>query len=757
MAKLWDIIQGIEQGIASADKNLGVYRQAVEADELKELKRLQQEQKNLEKQEKDRQADIKREIGLLNQEKRLLKEDIGKFKNIPGVKSEQKTRIKQINKRIEELTLLELGAYEDVPSSLAQESKIKQELPNSSPTYQKPDTPEYENLSQEEYDQGQKLLKWMTGGKPSDALKSIPSSFMETAEGITGLVGAKSLKEKIRDTKNKYEDLVGIEDRDAAYAQGGRLLGDILTPAGWVSRASKLSKLGKYVPKVLKPSLKGAAYGAIQSEKEDENPLLGAAMGAGTSAALQGVGKGLSAAKKARFKKIADKASFKDRETIAARAETMGPKATIPELVSVKTEIENIKKDGSLLNQKRLRKIKENIEKKAQKSVENLPQGEEELQTLYKNLGEMVDPNVEGSVAQRSAKLYDAVKEESLGGDGLVDKKSLMQWIRAAKEAEPNVKGLPKLKTNRGKVDEVEKLLMQAPENPKLYRKFVTENIEKIPTASDFLRYRSSVNKMLGKAGSEQIEGLSVLSNSLDQIVDKADVNNVLKKASTHYATELGPLKQKQMKKAASAVKFSESTEGKPSISKVFGEHSTENNRAFKQLSKEDKKRVLGAFLEENMESEIDPIRDVTKTYKKLPSYIKDSKDPTTRAIVKDMKNIAAVNKTYTSMQRSTTPDIGSRVPTKSMKNLMRLIGYGGTAFVNPTMTAGIALADMGVKGGAALAKAARRKGVGQKYLKYYFKPELLDELYRKRMGRLSKPPTKLIIENKKKEKGNDY
>ena len=87
----------------------------------------------------------------------------------------------------------------------------------------------------------------------------------------------------------------------------------------------------------------------------------------------------------------------------------------------------------------------------------------------------------------------------------------------------------------------------------------------------------------------------------------------------------------------------------------------------------------------------------------------------------------------------------------------MRLIGYGGTFFVNPTMTAGIALADMGVKGGTALAKAGRRKNVGQKYLKYYFKPELLDELYRKRMGRLSKPPTKLIIENKKKEKGNDY
>ena len=50
---------------------------------------------------------------------------------------------------------------------------------------------------------------------------------METGEGLSGILGAEGLKQKIRSGKEKYEEAVGVDDRDAANAQGGRLLGDI--------------------------------------------------------------------------------------------------------------------------------------------------------------------------------------------------------------------------------------------------------------------------------------------------------------------------------------------------------------------------------------------------------------------------------------------------------------------------------------------------------------------------------------------------
>ena len=313
----------------------------------------------------------------------------------------------------------------------------------------------------------------------------------------------------------------------------------------------------------------GSLYGAIQFEKDDEDPAVGAIVGAGTSLALQGAGKALAKAKKAKFNKIKEGATFTDPKEISERAAMMGKKATIPEIVGEEAGINRIKKDASVFNRKRLETIEGNIKQSAKGQIKGLPKGEKETQTLYGNLG-----NTKAKLQEESGKLYDIVKEEGLGKGGLIEKKDLQKWLRAAKEAAPDVKGLPKLKRNAGSPKDVEKLVMFAPEDSKAYQKFVMENTDIMPTASDFLKYRKSVQKMMESADSTQTEGLTVLLKELDQIIEHSDINSTLAKASKNYATKVAPFSQKEIKNAIGTSKFPESQEGRPKISTVFGKQS---------------------------------------------------------------------------------------------------------------------------------------------------------------------------------------
>lgn len=295
---------------------------------------------------------------------------------------------------------------------------------------------------------------------------------------------------------------------------------------------------------------------------------------------------------------------------------------------------------------------------------------------------------------------------------------------------------------------------MFAPEDPKAYQKFVMENIETLPTAADFLKYRKSVKKMLGSADSTQTEGLTVLLKELDQIIEHSDTNSTLSKASKNYATKVAPFSQKEIKNAIGTSKFSESQEGRPKISTVFGKQSKENNLAFKQLSTKDKKRVIGGFLEENSSGEKNPIRAMLSTWEKLPDYIKLNGDPEIQKIMSEMKQLSNISKTYSSMQRTTTSDIGSRQSVEKAAKIARLIGYGATAVTNPTMTAGIALAEGGTRASLAAKHAIGRKRLGQKHLKHYLKPELLDKLYQKKMTQLQVPAIK--IQEQQQRKNNE-
>lgn len=748
---LFDALAGIEKGISEGDENIGTYLKA-KADSEEKLSKL------LEEVEKKRRREAERKIRLLKEEERQLGKKEGKFeKNIPLINKEIRKRKKEIQDEIERYAIDEqnrlLGLSEALAETKREETSpiIEKKPPREGKPKKaiRPKGPEEAHLSDLEYEQGQKLLQWMSVGKASDALKSIPSAFLETGEGLSGLLGAKDLKEKIRNLKKSYEEKIGIDDRDAMYAQAGRLGGDLINPLGIIGRGFKLGKFASKIPKLAKHLGAGSLYGAIQAEKDDADPLVGAAMGAGTAAVLQGAGKVLSKGKKAKFQKIKDRATFTKEDEIAQRAAMMGEKATIPEIVGDEVLINKMKKDSSNFNKKRLSSIEGNIKKNAKSQIDALPKGEEELMQLYANTGDL-----QRNVSENSSKLYDVVKESGIGSEGLLEKSVLKEWIQAMKRAEPNIKGLPKMKVNGGKIKEVEKLLMFAPDDPKSYRNFYIQNSDILPTAGDFLKYKSKVGNMIEKANSSQIEGLSNLSEDLNRIIKRVDKNSSIAKANRDYAVKAAPLKQKEIKKAVKATTFTESQEGRPKISKVFGEQSIENNLAFKQLPTEDKKRVIGAFLNEALREEKHPVRAMVETWKKLPDYIKLSSDPEIQKILRGMRDLANVNKTLSSMQRTTTSDIGSRQSVAQATKIARLIGYGGTLLTNPSMTAGLALAEGGTKAALAGKHALLRKSVSQKQLKHYLRPELLDEIYRKKMGRLQMPAIKIGEEYKNYKEG---
>lgn len=760
---LFDVLLGIEQAIEESGSNIGKYLSLKEEEALKLMKQLEKAEKEARREEKDLRSNEQYEYNTLKKRDKEIDKQLGFWKHVPGAESALKKEQGEIQKRMAEISSEAIERFSENHSKnqnyttneqkklLEPQETLSERIASQSdePETAKTISQEIPKLTALEYEQGQKLLKWFTGGRGTDFLKSIPSAWLEAGEGLSGLLGAKDLKQKIREGKQAYEEKVGIADRDALNAQAGRLAGDIINPLGLIGKALKLPKLISKVPSFLKHLGSGSLYGAIQAEKDDEDPLTGAAVGAGASAILQGVGKGLSQAKKGKFEKIKKGATFTEPQEILQRTEVMGKGATIPELVGDETLINKIKKDNSVFNKNRMGKIERNIKENAKKQMGELPKGEEELMELYGNL-----KDVRKEAGEATASLYDVVKESGIGSEGLLEKPLLKEWIQAIKRSQGEIKGLPKMKPNGAHIKDVEKLLMIAPNDPKAYRAFYIQNANHLPTAGDFLKYRSKVKNMLEKSGSAEVEGLTNLSENIERIIEGVDTTSSLAKANKAYKTKIAPLNQKDVKNAMTAASFAESKEGRPKISKVFGEQSNDNNLVFKQLPTEDKKRVIGAFLEENLKKEKNPARAMIQTWEKLPDYIKLTDDPEIKKIIEGMHSLSQVNQTLSSMQRSTTTDIGSRQAIDKAMKIGKWLGYGGSVFINPTLTAGLGLVEGIAKGGMAARHALLRKGVGQKQLKHYLKPELLDELYSRKIIHLQKPIIKIQEQNKKK-RGN--
>lgn len=752
--KLFDILKGIEQGISEGDKNLGVYLKRETEEKEREEKKLSKLLAEMEKQEEKRKKEVNRQINLKKEEDKILKSQENKFlAKMPILgKALEDPRRKDLRYEIEELVRLEQGYDDaDIPTSLRdsiKESSIS--TPISDKKQIRPKSENESHLTDQEYEQGQKLLKWFTGGKISDLPKSLPSAVMELGEGASGLVGAKGLKEKIRSGKEAYEDFVEIDDRDAFWASGGRFLGEIPVMGG-LGKVLKglplLNKLSKARP-LVRHAGSGSLYGAIQAEKDDGDPLEGAlvggALGAGTSlvgsAATKLKGRGLS--------KIKKRASITDPEEILRRTEVMGDKATIPELVGDEKGINRLKRDLSRKNNSRMESVEDSIKSSAKKIHQALPQGEEEIQTLYKEL-----QSLKGKVGEESASLYGNVKEFGLGKEGILEPGVLRSWLSSIKEHTANIKGLPKMKVNGGSIKDVEKLLQFPPTDPKSYRDFYVKNIDQLPTADDFLKYRKKIKDMLSRADSTQASGLIELNESLDRIVKNVDLSGSLAKAYKHYATKAGALNQDKVKEAINTSKFKESEKGRPKVSKVFSEQSAANSQVFEQLSTEEKKRVLGGFLNEALKEEKHPARAISDTWKALPDYIKLTDDLEVQKLLQEIKTMAGTNKTLSSLQRSTTADIGSRPVGEKIRKNIRPAIYAASFLAEPTLTTAIAATDLGLKGVSRGRNAMLRKKWGQKNLKHYLNPQLLDEMIqKKKLKHRHRLPIKMLNQSNEEE-----
>ena len=596
---------------------------------------------------------------------------------------------------------------------------------------------------EEEKRQADALLNFMKADTNlGDILPSTVSGVMELGEGLTGILGLQKAKEAIRSGKEKYES-VAVKDRNSFGAKTGRFLGEMLIPLG---APAKLFKWAKRGAPLLRALSSGGLYGALSAEAQDENPIEGAIIGAGTGATVHGLGS--SANKVFGKKKLAKElqamkkdATLKAKEDILHASDLMGEKATIGEIVGSEKTVKRMKDYP-----KRLTKIEERLKEKAGTFAETIPQNEK-LQ-LYENLAKH-----KTNVTEEASRLYDVVKESGIGQENILDRKTMQRWVNAIKEVLPHTKGLPNLKgtkiASKKNLQEIENLLLTAPHNPEEFKRFMITHEDKLPYAEDFLKFRSKIRGLQAKADSSNKQALDILDNSLNKIIEDVDVQGTLAKANKNYAALTAPVKQASLDEAITAVKFPEAAKGAPKVSSIFGKQSTANSQFFEQLSTEDKNRVIGGFIQEAFEKKgkEHPSRALHEAWYMLPDYIKHTDDKAVQEILRGLKTIAQKNKTLSSLQQTTNASIGSRKEARQIGSFIRNFAYlGSLSSGEPSITAAVAAGHLGTKGAKSLLNKAYRSRTGHKNLKYFLRPELLDEIIAKEEGKYSRPMAKALI-----------
>ena len=605
--------------------------------------------------------------------------------------------------------------------------------------------PAKKTISKEEEErQADKLLDVMNhlGQNFGDIIPSTLSGVMEMGEGLTGILGLKKAKEGIRSGKELYENFA-VEDRNSWGAKTGRFIGEMLTPLG---APAKLFKWAKRGAPLLRALASGGLYGGIAAEAQDKDALEGALLGAGTGGTIHGLGsvagKALGKKKLAKeLKAMRSDATLKGEADILNAAELMGEKATIGEVVGSEKAVRRMKDYP-----KRLEKIEERLKEKAGGLAESIPQNEK--LKLYGNLEKH-----KANVTEEASKLYDVVKESGIATDNILDRKTMQRWVHALKEVLPHTKGLPNLKGTKiassKNLKEIENLLSTAPHSPEEFRRFMIAHEDKLPYAEDFLKFRSKIHALQSKADSTNKQALDILDNSLEKIIKDVDVKGTLAKASKNYAAVTAPVKQAPLEEAITSVKFPEASKGAPKVSTIFGKHSTANSQFFEQLSTEDKKRVIGGFIEEafDKKGKEHPSRALHEAWHMLPDYIKLTDDKSVQNILRELKTIAQKNKTLSSLQQTTNTSIGSRREGRNIGSFIRNFGYLASLLSGePTIAAGVAAGHLGIKGTKALLNKAYRSRTGQKNLKYFLRPELLEEIIAKEEGKYSRPIAKSLI-----------
>jgi len=746
-----DLLDLAAMTIPEVGKGLGetlYHHQEREGKELEEILKRQKEQA------KEEERLLKKQLEEKKLEERILAKELKEQKKWYEKKGLIKTAdTKALEKglhdvRQEILSLISSPMVEPQEFLSPMERNRTPSKPAEAPTEAKElltEPPTRKSISKEEEKrQADSLLNFMKKADQNlgDIFPSTVSGVMEMGEGLTGILGLKKAKEGIRSGKEKYEEAV-VKDRNSWGAKTGRFLGEMLIPMGAPAKLFKWAKRGAPLVRALSS---GGLYGALSAESQDENPAEGALIGAGTGGVIHGLGS--AAGKMFGKKKLAKElqamkkdATLKAEEDILHAADLMGEKATIGEIVGSEKAVSKMKDYP-----KRLEKIEERLKEKAGNLAETIPQNEK--LKLYENLEKH-----KTNVTEEANKLYDVVKESGIGQENILDRRTMQRWVNAIKEVLPHTKGLPSLKGTKiasaKNIQEVEELLMHAPRGPKEFKQYMIAHEDKLPYAEDFLKFRSKIRGLQAKADSSNKQALDILNNSLDKIIEDVDVQGTLAKASKNYAAITAPVKQASLDEAITAVKFPEAAKGAPKVSSIFGKQSTANSQFFEQLTTEDKNRVIGGFIQEAFEKKgkEHPSRALHEAWHMLPDYIKHTDDKAVQEILRGLKTIAQKNKTLSSLQQTTNASIGSRKEARQIGSFIRNLAYlGSLSSGEPTITAAVAAGHLGTKGTKAMLNKAYRSRTGQKNLKYFLRPELLDEIIAQEEGKYSRPMAKALI-----------
>jgi len=543
--------------------------------------------------------------------------------------------------------------------------------------------------------------------------------------------------EKMNEVEGKIEKALGSSP-DAKGQRGAELLIDLALPAGRVARG------GKLLPRIGKNALTGAgyggAYGALYSGG-DPDAITSSALLGGIFHSAAGLKGKKPHSKKKLYEKIAEDADNITLEQAQARAKILGEEALIPEIVGSENFINQLKQDISKGNKQRLREMQKNIKQSGQKAKGAFVQGEQE--TLYSNLTEL-----KNGVWKAKDHMYDLAK-----GEGYLSSRELKEFYRAVSEAHHYTKGLPQFKPRKGNVKnsylkELKELIESHPlGDNRGYKEWYARNEMRLPTAEDFIEYKSRIGKAL-----ESDPGNNALINlqqSMEEIVDKTDKGSFLTEADRFYATHAAPFKAKKIKEAIHAVNLKQLDEA-PSVTATFGKSSPSSNaRIFRQLSSEDKRRVIGSLLDEVIGgSGMRPDRAIMKLWKELPDYIKKTEDKGLQEIFQEMQVLAGMDKTLSSLQQSTTESIASRQNIEKASRLISRIGYASSLAGGLKSLGIFAGAKLGMRAKDQVRKKQLIKPLKQKHLKDYFDRDLLEEIEKKRRLRVQ-----TLTQKREKEK----
>lgn len=786
MPSLFDALEGLSRGVSESDKNLGLYLKHEENEEDRELERaikqaklseILQKRASLEETLLENERKAENLKGLVDRFYQLyggstagvlgkLQEKAGDL----GIASDTSNKRKEANVLREEL-IGEILKQKGLPKTKQTYEMIKKEITPSShaeiPSLKK-GVMHLIGLDEEKEDIGidsnlSSIAKEESPVEKESPEMGIPIS--ENDDGILKKIGKgiwkahKPIREinksmvkglsnmgkgalklafaPMPDIKNeidvisenlgkKYNEKMGIKEGSWEDMLGTNL-GEMMFPVGGVLKGAK------WLPKIGKAMLGGGLFGALKASADNENipkeALTGAAISRVGSKVAGKLAKRGSKAKLKKFEDIRKGAHITDPEEILKQAEILAEGATIAEAVQNPYYTEKLRGMTSRSNKARMKGMSESISK----AVGNF---EKEFPNEPRKVFDSINKNFSKAV-EDSNLLYDTAKEIGIGQEGILNPKTLKAYATLSTD----FPGAPPLKMRKGSIDKINQEIKRfvsfsMPRNAvdsngnltKDYKNWYIQNFDELPNAEDLLKFRKAVKSIPRdtpyRANVEQLE------REFGDLVEKNDPTGKMKKAIKNYAEKVAPYQnQKEFAKEVKNLKYSDTID--PAL-KFFEKDTYEVERIFNDLSKEDKRRVIAGLINARKSYPKETLsRAIARENKRLPSYMRNSKDPEVKKMVKEFESLSSANKALTGIQTA-MKDKGSATEVKrGVKKVAPFLA--GYAARNPAAATLMGGAYIGRKG---YEKALLKQLSAKKNLKYYLKPELLEAIANKKEGR---------------------